>query len=172
MLLEYFKDNPYIPDPNFQTKMAACFDLAAYIPKNEKVKVYSGKECMDVSPIYDSEKEDSYVCLMPGERALIRTGLTFNIPNGHSLRLHPRSGMALKYGLILANCEGVVDEDYTLETKLIMWNTNVSEAIRIYNRDRIAQAELVKYEQPRLLEVYQKPDQKSDRVGGFGSTGK
>jgi dUTPase len=55
---------------------------------------------------------------------------------------------------------------------LIMWNTNVSEAIRIYNRDRIAQAELVKYEQPRLLEVYQKPDQKSDRVGGFGSTGK
>jgi dUTPase len=80
--------------------------------------------------------------------------------------------MALKYGLILANCEGVVDEDYTLETKLIMWNTNVSEAIRIYNRDRIAQAELVKYEQPRLLEVYQKPDQKSDRVGGFGSTGK
>ena len=82
MLLEYFKDNPYIPDPNFQTKMAACFDLAAYIPKNEKVKVYSGKECMDVSPIYDSEKEDSYVCLMPGERALIRTGLTFKLPDG------------------------------------------------------------------------------------------
>ena len=44
MILEYFKDNPYIPDPNFQTKMAACFDLAAYIPKNEKVKIYDGKK--------------------------------------------------------------------------------------------------------------------------------
>ena len=171
MFLEYHKDSSDVVDPNFQTRMAACFDLAAYIPEKEKIKVYSGKEAVDVEPLFDQEK-GAYITLMPGERALIRTGLTFNIPEGHSLRLHPRSGMALKYGLILANCEGVVDEDYTLETKLIMWNTNVSEAIRIYDRDRIAQAELVKYEQPILMEVYQKPDQKSDRVGGFGSTGK
>ena len=170
MILEYFKDNPYIPDPNFQTKMAACFDLAAYIPKNEKVKVYSGKECMDVSPIYDSEKEDSYVCLMPGERALIRTGLTFKLPDGYSVRIHPRSGMALKYGLTLANCEGVVDEDYTYETKIIMINTS-TDPVRIYNRDRIAQAELVAYHQPFLAEIYEKPGLKTDRVGGFGSTG-
>jgi dUTP pyrophosphatase len=171
MLLEYFKDNPYIPDPNFQTKMAACFDLAAYIPRNEKVKVYSGKECMDVSPIYDSEKEDSYVCLMPGERALIRTGLTFKLPDGYSLRLHPRSGMALKYGLTLTNCEGVVDEDYTYETKLIMMNTNSKDSIKIYNKDRVAQAELVVYEQPLLAEIQIRPGLKTDRVGGFGSTG-
>jgi dUTP pyrophosphatase len=42
----------------------------------------------------------------PQERALIPTGLIFDIPEGYSIRIHPRSGMALKYGLILANCRG------------------------------------------------------------------
>jgi dUTP pyrophosphatase len=171
MILEYYKECFEIPDPNFQTRKAACFDLAAYIPRNEHIKVWTGKTSADVSPVYETEKGESYILLMPGERALIRTGLTFNIPEGYSLRLHPRSGMALKYGLCLANCEGVVDEDYTLETKLIMWNTNVNESIKIYNRDRIAQAELVKYEQPMLAMINEKPCQKTDRVGGFGSTG-
>ena len=171
MILEYFKDNPYIPDPNFQTKMAACFDLAAYIPKDEKVKIFEGKEFTEIDPQYDHDKEDYYILLMPGERALVRTGITFNIPDGYSIRLHPRSGMALKYGLSLSNCEGVVDEDYVYETKLIMINTNVQEPIKIYNRDRIAQGELVKYEQPLLAEIHFRPTLKSDRIGGFGSTG-
>ena len=43
---------------------------------------------------------------------------------------------------------------------------------KIYDRDRIAQAEVVEYEQCYFQEVYKEPDQKSDRVGGFGSTGK
>ena len=103
MLLEYFKDNPYIPDPNYQTKMAACFDLAAYIPKDEKVKVWEGKDTSEIEPQYDHDKEEHYILLMPGERALVRTGLTFNIPSGYSIRLHPRSGIVLKYGLTLAN---------------------------------------------------------------------
>lgn len=52
-----------------------------------------------------------------------------------------------------------------------MINTNSQEAVKIYDRDRIAQAEIVEYEQMRLMEVYDKPGTKSDRVGGFGSTG-
>jgi dUTP pyrophosphatase len=149
--------------------MAACFDLAAYIPPNEKVKIYDGKKENLFLPDHDGEK-GSYITLMPSERALVRTGLTFNVPQGYSVRIHPRSGMALKYGLTLANCEGVVDEDYTYETKLIMINTS-TDPVRIYDRDRIAQGELVKYEQPRLMEIYTEPSLKSDRIGGFGSTG-
>ena len=149
--------------------MSACFDLAAYIPQNEKVKIYDGKKENLFLPDHDGEK-GQYITLMPSERALVRTGLTFNVPQGYSVRIHPRSGMALKYGLTLANCEGVVDEDYTYETKLIMINTS-TDPVRIYNRDRIAQAELVKYEQPRLMEIYTEPSLKSDRIGGFGSTG-
>jgi len=150
--------------------MAACFDLAAYIPKNEFVKIYAGKEPMDVAPSFEDGK-GNYIVLMPGERALVRTGITFDVPEGYSLRLHPRSGMALKYGLTLANCEGVVDEDYVYETKVIMLNTNTQEPIKIYHGDRIAQAELVKSEQCSLVEIYNQPGLKSDRVGGFGSTG-
>jgi dUTP pyrophosphatase len=149
--------------------MAACFDLAAYIPANEKVKIYDGKKENLFLPDHDGEK-GQYITLMPSERALVRTGLTFNVPQGYSVRIHPRSGMALKYGLTLANCEGVVDEDYTYETKLIMINTS-TDPVRIYDRDRIAQGELVKYEQPRLMEIYTEPSLKSDRIGGFGSTG-
>lgn len=171
MILQYFKHSPDVVDPNYQTRMAACFDLAAYLPKEESIRVYNGKETTDIKPQYDNEKGLYYILLLPGERALIRTGLTFDIPSDYSIRLHPRSGMALKYGLTLANCEGVVDEDYTHETKLIMLNTNTQESVKIYDRDRIAQAEVVKYEQVRLFESYDKPGQKSDRVGGFGSTG-
>jgi dUTPase len=65
----------------------------------------------------------------------------------------------------------VVDEDYTYETKLIMMNTNSKDSIKIYNKDRVAQAELVAYFQPILAEIYEKPGLKTDRVGGFGSTG-
>jgi len=172
MYLNYHKADPNVVDPNYQTQLAACFDLAAYIPKEEKVKVWEGKDTTEIEPQYDYDKDSHYILLMPGERALVRTGLTFDIPSGYSIRLHPRSGMALKYGLALANCEGVVDEDYTYETKLIMINTNLQEPIKIYNKDRIAQAEIVKYEQMRLIEIYNTPDLKSDRIGGFGSTGR
>jgi dUTP pyrophosphatase len=172
MYLNYHKADPSVVDPNYQTQLAACFDLAAYIPKEEKVKVWEGKDTTEIEPQYDYDKDSHYILLMPGERALVRTGLTFDIPSGYSIRLHPRSGMALKYGLALANCEGVVDEDYTYETKLIMINTNLQEPIKIYNKDRIAQAEIVKYEQMRLIEIYNTPDLKSDRIGGFGSTGR
>ena len=171
MILQYFKHSPDVADPNFQTRMAACFDLAAYIPKNEKIKIYKGKIPSEILPEYDSENDKSFILLMPGERALIRTGLTFNVPEQYSLRLHPRSGMALKYGLTLANAEGVVDEDYTLETKIIILNTNTEDSIKIYDRDRVAQAELVEYEQCYFQEVYAEPSQKSNRTGGFGSTG-
>jgi len=171
MYLNYHKANPNIIDPNYQTKMAACFDLSAYIPKEETIKIYSGKTFNEVKPEWDDKKQANFVALVPGERALIRTGLVFDIPENYSIRIHPRSGMALKYGLTLANAEGVVDEDYTYETKLIVLNTNQMDLIKIYDGDRIAQAEVVKYEQVQFAEIYNQPGLKTDRVGGFGSTG-
>lgn len=172
MELKYYKVHVLAQDPKFQTKRAACFDLHALIPSNENILIFSGKDAVKVDPLLDTNNNKRYIAIMPGERALIPTGLIFDIPEGYSLRIHPRSGMVLKYGLTLANCEGVVDEDYTQETKVILYNMNVMEAIKIYDGDRIAQAELISYMQPSLIEVNKQPDQKSDRVGGFGSTGK
>lgn len=99
MYLNYHKADPNIPDPNYQTKLAACFDLAAYIPDGEKIKVYSGKEVVEVLPASESGK-GNYITILPGERALVRTGLTFDIPAGYSIRLHP--GLEWRLNLVSA----------------------------------------------------------------------
>lgn len=170
MILNVYKIEPTVKLPNYETKNAACFDLAAFINK-EPIVAYSGKEKIEIQTEFDSENQKHYVNIAPQERAMIRTGLIFDIPPNYSIRIHPRSGMALKYGLVLANCEGVIDEDYIHETKLIMLNTT-SEMIKIYHGDRIAQGEVVKYEQAEIEETIYEPTQKSNRVGGFGSTGR
>lgn len=171
MILKVFKVNPQARIPNYETKKAACFDLSVLIIKDDPITFYIGKRKQEVYSLHDGENGKEYINLMPNERALIRTGLIFDIPEEYSIRLHSRSGMALKYGLVLANGEGIVDEDYTHETKIILLNTS-NEAVKVYHGDRIAQGEIVKYEQAELYETYEKPGQKTDRVGGFGSTGK
>lgn len=170
MHLNVYKVDPKAKIPNYETRKAACFDLSALILPNEPVVFYIGKTKHEVMSLHDGENGKEYINLMPGERAMIRTGLVFDIPEGYSIRLHPRSGMALKYGLMLANCEGIVDEDYVNETKLIMLNTS-NDSVKIYHGDRIAQGEVVKFEQADLYEVFEKPATKTNRTGGFGSTG-
>jgi len=169
MILKVYKVEPSAELPNYQTRKAACFDLSAFIDK-EDITVFNGKEKSQIKTDLDSQNQKYYITLAPSERALIRTGLIFDISEGYSIRLHPRSGVALKYGLVLANCEGVIDEDYVNETKLIMLNTT-DQMIKIYHGDRIAQGEVVKYEQAEIEETIYEPSQKSNRIGGFGSTG-
>lgn len=98
------------------------------------------------------------------------TGLIFDIPEGYSIRLHPRSGNALKIGLVLANAEGIVDEDYVEPTYVLMTNMS-TVSLRIDHGMRIAQGEVVYDQRFEIVETETKPNQKSDRDGGFGSTG-
>lgn len=170
-MLKVFKVEPSARIPNYETRKAACFDLAACILPHSQVQIYAGKTAREYDVQHDGSNGKNYITLAPQERALIRTGLIFDIPEDHCIRLHPRSGMALKYGLVLANCEGVIDEDYVQETKIIVLNTS-DEIMKIYHGDRIAQGELVKYEQAQIEETWEAPEQKSNRVGGFGSTGR
>jgi dUTP pyrophosphatase len=171
MSLKVYKVEPDAQIPNYQTRKAACFDLAAYLPTNSKVNIWAGKTQREFRVEHDGSNGKSYISIAPNERAMIRTGLIFDLPEGYSMRIHPRSGMALKYGLILANCEGVIDEDYVQETQIIVLNTS-DEIMKVYHGDRIAQGELVRYEQFDIEETWEQPTQKSNRVGGFGSTGK
>lgn len=171
MILSIYKTEPDVNLPIYETKNAACFDLAAYIPKNLSVTIFTNRgDKYEVVSNHDGSNGKSYINLFPHERAMIRTGLIFDIPEGYSMRLHSRSGMALKYGLVLANGEGIIDEDYVHETKIIMLNTS-AESVKIYHGDRIAQAEIVSYIQADIYEIFEKPEQKSNRIGGFGSTG-
>jgi dUTP pyrophosphatase len=94
----------------------------------------------------------------------------FSIPDGYSIRIHPRSGLSLKSGIQLSNCEGVIDSDYTLETFISIIN-GADIPFKVSHGDRIAQAELVRDTRAVFTEVFEKPTKDSNRTGGFGSTG-
>lgn len=153
--------------PQFGTVGAACFDIKTYLKWGDKVKIYSYFNNEVLCPV----REDNKLIIKPGDRALIPTGLIFDIPEGFSLRLHIRSSVALKLGLSLANCEAVIDHDYYHETFILLIN-NSEKPVIISDGDRIAQAELVKSVPTEIVELNDSPIQKTDRVGGFGSTGK
>ena len=151
--------------PSLATEKSACFDLKAYLKSHTKVLAYNH---------YNHKKEilitNNSLSMLPHWRYLIPTGIIFDIPRGYYVKVHPRSGNALKKGLITANNVGIVDEDYVEECNCIM--TNVSHTpIQIDHGDRIAQAELRKVENFNIKLVRKRPKQKTDRDGGFGSTG-
>jgi dUTP pyrophosphatase len=93
-----------------------------------------------------------------------------DIPQGYSVRLHARSGTSLKQGLVLANAEGVIDSDYVEEVFVMLHNIS-GNAVTINHGDRVAQAELVKNVEYSVEETPARPLPKTNRQGGFGSTG-
>ena len=86
------------------------------------------------------------------------------------MRLHMRSGLAVKAGLVLANCEGVIDSDYTDQVFVAVRNDS-DIPIRINHGDRICQGEMVPVIRAMFTPTI-KPQPKANRTGGFGSTGK
>jgi len=159
-MLKIFQTNPYATFPKFSTQQSACFDISACL-KGNSIQIF-GKESVRWS------NEEIY--LYTGDRVAVPTGLILDIPEGYSVRLHPRSGLALKNGITMANCEGIIDSDYVDELKVIIVN-NGGEPFVIKHGDRICQGELVKTLDYTLEQCYTKPVQKTDRNGGFGSTG-
>ena len=110
------------------------------------------------------------VTLEPFERRLISTGLAIAIPEGYAGFVQPRSGMALKHGLSMANTPGLIDSHYRGELKVIAINLDPREPISIKRGDRIAQLVIQQVPVVSLVEVEQLD--KTDRgTGGFGSSG-
>lgn len=105
----------------------------------------------------------------PGGRALVPTGLRIALPPGHELQVRPRSGLALKHGILLANSPGTIDEDYRGEVQIIMLNAG-TEAFTVERGMRIAQAVLAPVVRAAWREVSELPET-SRGAGGFGSTG-
>ena len=106
----------------------------------------------------------------PGERALVPTGVAVAIPEGHAGLLLPRSGLASKHGLTMANAPGLIDAGYRGEVICAVVNLDREHAVRIARGDRIAQ--LVVVAVPELEPAWVDelpPSARGD--GGFGSTG-
>src|SRR3954453_20346354 len=79
----------------------------------------------------------------PGERAMIPTGLAVAIPEGHAGLVLPRSGLASKHGLTLANAPGLIDAGYRGEGTCAVVNLDRSRAVKIAKGERIAQLVIV-----------------------------
>jgi len=106
----------------------------------------------------------------PGERAMVPTGLAVAIPDGHAGLVLPRSGLASRHGLTLANAPGLIDAGYRGEVICAVVNLDREHAVRIGRGDRIAQLVIVAVAEPEPAFVDELPPS-SRGEDGFGSTG-
>lgn len=136
-------NNSNNPNPEYATSGAAGVDLRA----NEILGVNIG----------------------PGQRQIISTGISLQLPEGYEAQIRPRSGLAAKYGITVLNSPGTIDSDYTGEIKVILHNAS-SQSFEVSNGDRIAQMVIAKYERVEFeqVDVLEETERGS---GGFGSTG-
>ena len=134
-----------LPLPVYQTAEAAGLDLIAAVA------------------------EDAPITLAPGGRALVPTGLTFELPRGSEAQVRPRSGLAAKHGVTVLNSPGTIDADYRGEVSVILINHG-SKPFTIRRGERIAQMVIATVVQAKLVETSALA--KTARgLRGFGSTG-
>lgn len=131
--------------PSYETQGAAGMDLRAAVDEGERL------------------------VLRPGKRALVPTGLIFEIPAGFEGQIRPRSGLAFKNGVSCLNAPGTIDSDYRGEVKVLLINLG-EEKFVIERGMRIAQMVIAPVIQAALAERHLATV--TDRgIGGFGSTG-
>ena len=110
------------------------------------------------------------VTLAPHERRLVSTGLAVAIPEGYAGFVQPRSGLALKEGLSMANTPGLIDSHYRGELKVCAVNLDNERPITISRGERIAQLVIQRVPVVDLVEV-EELDETDRGTGGFGSSG-
>jgi len=109
--------------------------------------------------------------LEPGERRLVSTGLAIALPEGFAAFVHPRSGLAAKHGITVVNAPGTIDAGYRGEVKVILANTDPTQAVTFTVGERIAQLVIQPVVTAKFAAAEILPG--SDRgAGGFGSTGR
>lgn len=143
MNVKIIRLNKDLPLPEYQTLQSAGMDLYANV--------------------------DESITIKHGEKVLIPTGLKIQLPSNYEMQLRSRSGLALKYGIIVLNSPATIDADFRGEVKVILINHGQDD-FTIYKGDRIAQAVICKVYQASLVEV-DELDETERGDGGFGHTG-
>ncbi len=129
--------------PEYQTSGAAGADVRAFIGED--------------------------VCIDPGERRLIPTGLSVEIPEGFEIQVRPRSGLALRQGITVLNTPGTIDADYRGSVGIVLVNLG-NERFIVHPGDRIAQFVVA----PVIHADFRAVSSLSETgrgAGGYGSTG-
>jgi len=142
--LEHFDEN--LPLPSYQTNGSAGADIRACLGRGEKL------------------------IIKPGQRTLVPTGLTVEVPMGYEMQIRPRSGLSFKTGLMVVNSPGTVDSDYRGEVKIIIGNLGLNDE-EISHGDRIAQI-LFSTVTIGEFEISDELTSTDRGIGGFGSTGR
>jgi dUTP pyrophosphatase len=127
------------------------------------VRARAGDAGLDLVSVLDVE-------VAPGERAMVPTGVSVAIPEGHAGLVLPRSGLASRHGLTLANAPGLIDAGYRGEITCAVVNLDRELPVRISRGDRIAQLVIVPIPSIETLWVDELPASERGE-GGFGSTG-
>lgn len=132
------------PLPSYETPGAAGMDVRAFLP-------------------------DGPIVIEPGQRALIPTGLYMQLEQGYECQIRPRSGLALKFGLMVANSPGTVDCDFRGEVKVILLNAG-NEPFTVNDGERVCQMVITQYTRVHW-EAVERLDRTEREDGAFGHTG-
>jgi dUTP pyrophosphatase len=106
-----------------------------------------------------------------GGRALVPTGIAIALPHGYAGLVFPRSGLALRHGVTVANAPGLIDCGYRGEVQVILLNTDPSADFHVVRGHRVAQLVVQAVEEVGWQPVAELPTDTSRGVGGFGHTG-
>lgn len=146
---------------------------------NKKIELKYTNETELKNPEYAYPSDSGFdlrssedVEIMPFGRILVPTGLFLDIPEGYEIQVRPKSGLAIKKGLSVLNTPGTVDQGYTGEIKVIMFNIS-NNFQKINKGDKIAQAVLCPVVSGKYVNLVQKETIENKDRGdkGFGSTG-
>jgi dUTP pyrophosphatase len=167
--MNVYKVNERAEVPEYATAGSACFDIKACIKNGQRLRSYNAfnKEMQIV--VKGVGNNPNSFQLPPGIRVLVPTGLIFDIPEKHVMKMYIRSSQALKKGLTMVNGVGIIDSDYVEESFMMLENVSDSMAL-IEHGERIVQCLIEKTLRTKIVETTDKPGIKTDRDGGFGST--
>lgn len=151
--------------------------MDGYVPKMDVT--FSKSNPNAVSPKYAYESDSGFdlysteeITIPSLERQLIPTGIHIDIPEGYEIQVRSKSGLALKQGLMVLNSPGTVDQGYTGEIQVIMFNTTKNK-VKIEKGQKIAQAVLCPVVSGKWINIIERDElnSKDRNENGFGSTG-
>jgi len=165
--IEFLPMFNYIVPPVYATDGSSGFDLVAVAFRQwYKAEDPGSSDREQKSCTFNTTS----IILTPRSRVLVGCGFKLSIPKGYEMQTRPRSGIALKSGIMLANGTGTIDSDYRGEIGVILLNTSAF-GVKISLGDRVAQGIIA----PSIKAQFEKVSSLSETVragGGYGSTDK
>ena len=152
-------------------------DMDSYTPKIDLSFSKSSPDAVNPNYAYETDSGfDLYsteeIWIHSLDRKLVPTGIHIDIPDGYEIQVRSKSGLALKQGLMVLNSPGTVDQGYTGEIQVIIFNTS-KDRIKIEKGQKIAQAVLCPVVSGKWINLLEKKEinSKDRNEKGFGSTG-